>query len=162
MSETVAEQIVAKVRTRLATITTGAGYQFTTPNVQRPLRFVKDRVQNLEIIVTIDSMPQNQALSYMGNPPVIARDMTVICACYGMVSETDTNSADTWRNRMFGAMSKAVTSVANWWTWDSLAINSRVGDPEYLADDGGQNVGVKLPVVITFRHSETDPYQVRG
>lgn len=162
MSEIIAEQIVAKVRTRLAAITTGAGYQFTTPGAIRPLRFVADRVQNLQIIVTIAGMAKNDALSCMGNPPAVARDMTVLCACYGMVSETDTNPADYWRNRMFGAMSKAITTGTAWWNWDGLAINSVVGDPEYRTDGEGQSVGVQLPVMITFRTDENNPFNVRG
>lgn len=162
MSEIIAEKIVACVRARLSLITAIAGYQVTTPGVIRPLRFVQDRVQNLQIIVTIAGMPKNDSLSCMGNPPAVARDMTVICSCYGMVSETDPNPADYWRNRIFGAMVRAITANPAWWNWDGLAINSVVGDPEYRTDGDGQSVGVQLPVMITFRTDENNPFNVRG
>ena len=162
MSEIIAEQIVAKVRTRLATITTGNGYQFTTPGAIRPLRFVGDRLQNLQIVVTMAGMPQNAALSYMGNPPAIARDLTVMCSCYGFPGEGDTNPADYWRNRIFGAMSRALTSGAAWWNWDGLAINSVVGDPSAVAEAETGNVGIQLPITITFRTDENNPFNVRA
>lgn len=161
MSEIIAEQIVSKVRTRLAAITTGSGYQFTTPGAIRPLRFSADKMENLQIIVTIVGMPVSTALSYMGNPPAIARDMTVMCSCYGMPSETDTNPADYWRNRIFGAMSKAITTGAAWWNWDGLAVNTVVGDPSPVAEGDTGNIGVQLPIVITFRTDENNPFNGR-
>jgi hypothetical protein len=162
MSEIVAEQIVAKVRTRLQAITMGNGYEFTTPGVIRPLRFSDDRIENLQIIVTVIGMPKNDALSYMGNPPVTARDLTVNCSCYGMPNESDFNSADYWRNQIFGAMSKALTTGAAWWNWDGLAINSSVGDPTPISEGSTGNVGVQLPVVITFRTDENNPFNLRA
>jgi len=162
MSEIIAEQIVAKVRTRLAAITTGAGYQFTTPGAIRPLRFVGDRLQNLQIIVTQGGMPKNESLSYMGNPPAVARDLTVMCSCYGLPAESDTNPADYWRNRIFGAMSKALTTGDAWWNWDGLAINSSVGDPSPIAEGSTGNVGVQLPITITFRTDENNPFNLRA
>jgi hypothetical protein len=162
MSEIIAEQIVTKVKDRLAEINVADGYQFTTPEVVRPLRFVNNRFQNLQILVTISEIATNQSLSHPGNPPAIAKDMTVMCSCYGMVSKTDKNPADYWRNRIFGAMSKAITTGVAWWQWGGLAINTMVGNPIYRAEDGGANVGVQLPVIITFRTDEDDPFQVRA
>ena len=57
---------------------------------------------------------------------------------------------------------KAVTAYSAWWNFGGLAINAAFESIEkYIADDGGAN-GVLVPLRVTYRVSETDPYTARA
>lgn len=160
-TEPVAEQILAKVQTRLAEITTVNGYQFNVTAVERAKRFTTGSPGNLKCYVSMDSLEPSELLSHSGNPPVQGWDMVVRCAMIVTPLETDTVSADTWRLRAYAAMSKAITTGTTWWNWDDLAINSQILAPEGRASASDGQIGAHFMVNIQFRTDESNPYQVR-
>lgn len=163
MPESIAEQIVAAVRTRLADITTGNGYQFSVAGVTRPTRYGGYTPTDLQVVVTQGPIPRAPELDHPGNPPAIAFESTVNIAVNLMPNrKTDSNASDTWRHRAVASVQKAVTSVSNWHNWGGLAINTEFDEPDLDYQDDGGNIGVIVPIVVTFRVSETDPYTARA
>jgi hypothetical protein len=161
MSEIVAEQIVAAVATRLTAIATPT-YQFSVAGVTRGKRTDNQSPRNLQVYVSVDSLAEEPTLDLIGNPPAKGYRLIVRCSLVIVSTETDTTAADTWRMRGFGAMSRALTSVANWWRWGNLAINTTIGNPELQVNAAQGQMGVHLPVEILFRTDENNPYNVRA
>lgn len=161
MAIPVSEQIAVKVKTRLGLITTGAGYEQTITGVHRPAKVAQFHPENYQIVVTQESNTVNEELSHPGNPPAKARDLTFAIAGMLRISDTDTSALDTFRNVFEADIEKAITVDAAWWNWDSLAINSTIGDIETYQDTEG-NSGFKVPLVVTYRTDENNPYNVRA
>jgi len=163
MAESIAEQIVAAVKTRLADITTGNGYQFSVAGIQRPKRYGAYTPTDLQAVVTQGAITRVTELDHPGNPPAIAYGSTIQIAVNLMPNrKTDTLAADTWRHRAAASVIKAVTSVSNWHNWGGLAINTEFEEPDFDTQDDAGNIGVIVPIVVTFRVSETDPYTARA
>ncbi len=162
MTETIAEQIVAAVTTRLASLTKANGYQFDAADVVRPKRHGGYTPTDLQLIVTQGAMTRKPESDHPGNPPAIAWESEVVVAGELMPDKDASTAIDTWRHRMAASIQKCLTSVSNWHNWGGLAINSELADPEMDAQDDGGSATVKVPVLITFRVSETDPYTARA
>ena len=56
---------------------------------------------------------------------------------------------------------KAVTSVDSWYTFDGNAIDAAWQDQEAINADGGVD-GVNVPIAITYRTDENNPYARRS
>jgi hypothetical protein len=68
---------------------------------------------------------------------------------------------DTTINTFQADVIKCLTSVANWYQFGGVAIDTNLLAVELINEDGGIG-GFNLPVAITYRHSEDDPYEVRA
>ena len=160
MATAISEQIVDKVRTRLTGITVAGGYEVTVSEVVRPTRFGGFRPQNLQLIVTQGTLAKNQELSVPGNPPATAYDMEVVIAGLLMPTESTTSKIDALRNQFAADVIKAIcTPQASWHNWDTLAIDTQIGDVE--EDTTEETSGFKLSMIVTFRTTENNPYQSR-
>jgi hypothetical protein len=78
-----------------------------------------------------------------------------------MPSELDPRAIDTFQNYFVADVRRVLCEDAAWWTWDGLAIDTRFGDVENFAGDGSFD-GFNLPVIVTYRTDENDPYTVRA
>lgn len=162
MATSIAEQIAVKVRTRLLIITTTGGFENTVNAVIRPKRTSNNNPKNYDVFVTQGTITRNEELSHPGNPPATAWVLPFKIAGTMRPSETLTTAIDTLKNQFWADCVKAINSGANWWTWDSLAIDSRIGDIEdYTADDGSA-IGFGLNLFVTFRTDENNPFVLRG
>ena len=160
MATAISEQILAKVATRLASITTLAGYEVTVSEVIRPTRFGGFRPQHLQLIVTQGGLTKNQELSVPGNPPATAYDMEVVIAGLLMPLETATDKIDALRAQFSSDVIKAIcTPQASWHNWDTLAIDTQIGDVDDVTTE--ESSGFRVPVTVTFRTTENNPYQSR-
>lgn len=160
MATAISEQIVDKVRTRLGNIKTSGGYEVTVSEVVRPTRFGGFRPQHLQLVVTQGALAKNQELSVPGNPPATAYDMEVVVAGLLMPSETNDSKIDTLRNQFAADVIKAIcTPQASWHNWDTLAIDTQIGDVDDVTTE--ESSGFRVPVTVTFRTTENNPYQSR-
>jgi hypothetical protein len=156
----ISEQIIAKVRARLANITTTGGYEVTVSEVVRPTRFGGFRPQHLQIVVTQGTLSKNQELSVPGNPPATAYDMEITIAGLLMPTEATLTKIDTLRNQFAADCIKAIcTPQASWHNWDLLAIDTQIGDIDDVTTE--ESSGFRFPVTVTFRTTENDPYTSR-
>jgi hypothetical protein len=66
-------------------------------------------------------------------------------------------------NEMAAAAVQAITSDGlDWHTMNDVAINSEIGSLVPFVSPEGENNGVSVPVVVTYRVSENNPFEVRG
>lgn len=160
MATPISEQIAAKIATRLAGITVANGYELTVSEVARPLRFDGFRPQNNQLIVTQGNLTRNDELSAPGNPPATAYDLEFTVAGLLMPTESSTSKIDTLRNTFASDTIKAIcTPAASWHNWDTLAIDTKVGDVTDITTE--ESSGFKLSLTVTFRTTENNPYQSR-
>jgi hypothetical protein len=161
MADPVSEQILDKVRHRLTAIKTSAGFELDVSEVVRPSRFGGFRPQHLQLVVTLGGMTRNTELSHPGNPPATAWDMEVVVAGLLMPPETFAGKIDALRAKFAADTIKAIcTPAASWHNWDSLAILSELGDIEDVTTE--ESSGFRLPMTVTFRVDEGNPYTVRS
>ncbi len=152
MTEPVVEQIMANVRSRMATFTTA----------HRSTRVATWQPKDLTVHVYQGAMTPNEALSCPGNPPAQAYDLEAIVAGIVSPSDTETTAIDSFRNRLGADIIVAATDAELWHQWGGLAINTIIGPIEpYTAPEGGL-AGVMVRFTITFRTDENDPYTVRA
>jgi hypothetical protein len=160
MATPISEQIAAKVRTRLQSITVANGYELSVSEVVRPVRFDGWRPQNNQLIVTQGNLSKNEELSVPGNPPATAYDLEFTIAGLLMPTESSTSKIDTLRNTFASDTIKAIcTPAASWHNWDTLAIDTKVGDVTDITTE--ESSGFKLSLTVTFRTTENNPYQSR-
>lgn len=160
MPTAISEQILDKVYHRLLNIKVSGGYEVTVSEVVRPTRYGGFRPQNLQLVVTQGTLTRNQELSVPGNPPATAYDMEVVIAGLLMPTESTTSKIDALRNQFSADVIKAIcTPQASWHNWDTLAIDTQIGDVEDVTTEEAS--GFKLSIVVTFRTTENNPYQSR-
>lgn len=160
MATPISEQIAAKIATRLAGITVGNGYELTVSEVARPIRYDGFRPLNNQLIVSQGNLSKNEELSAPGNPPATAYDLEFTIAGLLMPTESSTSKIDTLRNTFAADTIKAIcTPQASWHNWDTLAIDTRVGDVTDITTE--ESSGFKLSLTVTFRTTENNPYQSR-
>ena len=160
MPTAVSEQILQKIATRLASITVVGGYEVTVSQVVRPTRYGGFRPQHLQIVVTQGNLTKNDELSAPGNPPATAWDMEVVIAGLLMPLESATDKIDALRMQFSSDVIKAIcTPAASWHNWDTLAIDTVVGNVDDVTTEEAS--GFKVTITVTFRTTENNPYQSR-
>lgn len=119
------------------------------------------------VIVHQKGINQNSALTCHGNPPAIAYDVRFELQCYVRNQHAEENSYSSACNKLGAQVILAITKPINeptmWYQMDGLAINTKnLGAMYPMVNNNGERTGVIVPVVVTFRVSENNPYEVRG
>jgi hypothetical protein len=164
---TVIENIATEIVRRLQRITVANGYTFDVANVQRADRLGTSIVLEnyLVLVVQQDSQP-NEELSHPGNPPAIAFDATFNVHCFVRESDREESVMSTTSNEMAGQAMKAIANETNapykWWQMNGNSILTEFGTIGPYSESEGVNAGVTLPLIVSYRVSENDPYEVRA
>jgi hypothetical protein len=161
--ELIAEEIVD----RLERITVDNGFAFDVAFVTRGNRLGTNFLRKpYGILVILGDNVRNEEMDHEGNPPAIAYDLTVMVKCLANIADTDDGSHNTRSNQMIAAAMKAITnptvSPSTWYTLGGNAIEANFGDIEYFSASEGDHAGATLPIEVTYRISETDPFTVRA
>lgn len=119
------------------------------------------------IVVHQKQINQNAALTCHGNPPAIAYDVRFELQCYVRNQNTEENAYSSACNKLGSQVIRAITQPINdpamWYQMDGLAINTNnLGAMYPMVNNQGDRTGVIVPVLVTFRVSENNPYEVRG
>lgn len=162
MADPVAERIAVVVKTRLGLIDGTGSYQTTAAGVQRPQRIATFQPKDFLLVVTQQDITKIPELSGPGNPPSTAWSLPFEIAGILRQSETDSTPSDTYKNKFWADVVKALTSVTNWHSFGGLAINADIGDVQEHTDGESGDRGFKLILTVTFRTSELDPTEVRA
>jgi hypothetical protein len=108
----------------------------------------------------------NETLSHEGNPPVMAFDVTFNLVCFVRNQKETENAYSSACNQIAAKIIRAVTNPpadpAMWYTMNGLAINSEIGSQFPLTNEQGAITGVIVPLVVTYRVSENNHYEVRA
>lgn len=164
MSTPVAETIAVKLKQRLGVIATDDGYEVDVPSVERPTRLSTFYPRDFQLVVSQGAATPNPQLSHPGNPPATAWVVPFVVEGTLRDSERSTVAVDTWRNKFWADVVRAITEddTPNWWTWDGNAIDTTFGLVTNTDDEDGSHNGFVMVVNVTFRTDEGNPYTVRA
>lgn len=165
---------VRPVSERIASVLFGrlqflaAQYSLYTPvcEVIRPTRMGGFTPKHLQIVLTQEAPEIDEELGCPGNPPATGYRLLFNIRCHAMPSEKDITVIDEILNTMAADVvlvvcDEDVHDQGQWHTMNDLAINSEFQSLESIEPDGSY-VGVNVPLLVTYRTDENNPYNVRA
>jgi hypothetical protein len=165
--KTVVENIALEIARRLRNITVTNGYLFNVSSVVRPDRLGQNIVPEDKLIV-LSQGDSNEVedLSYPGNPPAVAYETMFSIHCFYRDSDKNPEEFDPAVNDLAGQVVKCLRHEAGdrirWFSMAEYAIDSRIKTITPYPESDGTHLGVTVPIAITYRHSEGNPYEVRA
>lgn len=163
MPTSIPELIAQVLAARLQLITIANGYAFDVSEVVRPTRGGENwEHKNLGIGLLQTDSERVPELDCPGNPPAIAYALTFQAQCVCKDAETSTAAHATAENSMAAAVVKAVTNASQWQTMGGNAVDAMLGTNEPFRSPEGEANGVLVPIIVTYRVSEDDPFTVRA
>lgn len=164
-SRPISERIASELLGRLSLLAAGYSDHVPVSEVVRPLRNEIETPTHLQIVLTQDSPERVPELDCPGNPPASAYQIKFNCRCRVMPSERDTTAVDELINAMAAEVVRVVCDESyleyQWHTMENLAIDSEWQSHENIDSDGSYD-GVNVPLLVTYRVSENNPYTVRA
>lgn len=157
----VSELIARELLTRLIKLEDGYSAYSDVVQVVRPTRMGGFTPQHLQIVLTQSSPEIDEELSRPGNPPATAFRMLFNIRCHVMPSEDDPDAVDEFCNTIAADVVRAVCDETDWHTMGGNAINSEWQTHENIDGDGSLD-GVNVPLLVTFRTDENNPFQMRA
>lgn len=158
------ELIAVEIESRLNTILMENGYSFDVSEVVRPTRRGENwQYKHLGIGILQGESARVPSLDCPGNPAAIcyAVQFNLLCICKDSANSEQAHATNS--NEMAAASVKAITSNSTTWqTLDDNAINTEIGSPRPLMSPEGENNGTSVPLLVFYRVSENNPYEVRG
>lgn len=155
------ELIALKLVERLEAITVFNGYAFDVAEVTRPNRFgTNTNYRHLGIIVEQLNATRNTLIDIPGNPPAIGWNQEFAIRCLTRDRQEEDGHAIN-ENEMAANTLKAITSVDNWWTMNGNAIDMQIGDLQPFESPIGELNGLTIPLVVSYRVNENNPFAVR-
>lgn len=161
MSTPIPEEIISRVATRLALITTGNGYNQTV-TVLRPLRLNDDLPGDYRLVLGIGDHQPAPEHDRPGNPPAVAYNLTILIEGEVRLSDSSTTTIDAAAMTLQADVVKALTNAANWYQWGGFSIDSKLTGTGINRSGDGGSAGFTFSLVVLYRCSETDPYTVRA
>lgn len=166
MPTNIPEQIIEEIVDRLERITIANGFDFDVDSVTRSNREGTNwKPRPLAIVIDGIEDVRDEELSHPGNPPAIAHILTVPVKFFANISSSSTAPHDRQTMLMSSNITKAITnpvsSPTTWYTMANLAIDTEVGDLLIFDSASGDHAGGTMPIVVTYRVSENNPFQVR-
>jgi hypothetical protein len=160
----VPELIAEEIESRLNTILLENGYAFDVSEVVRPNRRGDNWLyKHLGIGIKQGSSVRVPKLDCPGNPAAIAYATLFTLTCICRDSKNLDFAHATNENEVAAAAVKAIASDGDdWHSMAGVAINTEIGSPIPLVPPAAEINGVSVPVVVTYRVSENNPYEVRG
>lgn len=165
MSVTTARPVVERIAhalfERLQLLSAGYSSLFKASEVIRPKRQGGFTPKNNQIVMTQGDPIRVPELDRPGNPPAICFDQSFNVRCHIMPSEKDPTPVEEYINTMAAEVVRVVGDAGSrWFTFGELAMNATWGSQENIDSDGSFD-GINLPLVVTYRVSEVDPYVAR-
>jgi hypothetical protein len=162
MSLTVLETIAVALTTRLEAMVGSDDYETKVASVLRPGRNGGEfNIEHLQIVIRQGADEIIDELSYPGNPPAIAHKQTFNLRCHVVTSEHDTDPVDSVVNAFQADITKCLTAGNEWYQFGGSATDATIGAVEPINEDGGID-GFNLPVFVTYRVDENNPYNARS
>lgn len=145
-----------------------AQYSLYTPvsEVIRPTRMGGFTPKHLQIVLTQNAPERNEELDCPGNPPATAYQLLFNIRCHVMPSEKDITVVDEIINTFAADVvmvvcDEAVHEQGPWHTMNDLAVSSEWQSLESI-DSDGSFTGISVPLLVTYRTDENNPYNVRA
>jgi hypothetical protein len=157
----VVSRISDEILSRLETLITEPNDAFVFRNVVRPTRLATYTPEHGLIVLTKGDAERVPELDCPGNPPAICYQQTFLVRIHIAPSEKDDTSIELYEEVAEAAIHGAIRTNATWHQFDGNAINAEFLQAQVATSDGGYE-GLAVPIVVTYRISEGDPYTVRA
>lgn len=159
---TVVESIAEVLYQRLCNLVNNTTYNTKVTEVIRPKRLEQRTIKDRQIIMVDGSHDRVPELDHEGNPPAEAWRITFNLYLHVQNDERKCEPVDKVVHTFAADVKKAVCSVdSRWHTFGENAIDATWQSMESIQSDGSFD-GVNIPIAITYRVDEDDPYQVRA
>lgn len=156
----VVSRISDEVFSRLKNISNGPrGIQFA--GVIRPTKLATYAPEHFLIVLTRGESVRITELDCPGNPPSSAYQQTFMIRVHVAPSERDATPIERYEDIAEGEILRTIRTDATWHTFEDNAINAEFGPVQTVTSDGGYD-GIIIPLIVTYRVEEGDPYTVRG
>jgi hypothetical protein len=158
----VVSRISDEIFARLQALVSGSAGAYSFANVVRPTKLATYTPQHGLIVLTRGEVSRVTELDCPGNPPAVAFQQTFSIRVHIAPSEKDTTPVEVYEDVMEAEIHKAIVNdAATWHTFGDLAINADLGAQQTVVSDGSYD-GIAVPLAVTFRITEGDPYTVRA
>jgi hypothetical protein len=158
----VVSRISDEIFARLQALVSGSAGAYSFVDVVRPTKLATYTPQHGLIVLTRGEVSRVTELDCPGNPPAVAFQQTFSIRVHIAPSEKDTTPVEVYEDVMEAEIHKAIVNdQATWHTFGNLAINADIGAQQTVVSDGSYN-GIAVPLTVTFRITEGDPYTVRA
>jgi hypothetical protein len=162
MSIPVAERIAQKAFERVRKLTAQFSTHTIVSEVVRPTARGGYTPKHKQII-QLETLTLNPEHDRPGSPPALGYDLDIEFHVNLNPSEHETTPIKELMHYVNADVVKVITSpAASWHNWDGLALNSVFQEPTNELDPDGGVTRIIVPLKVTFRTSETDPYTARG
>jgi hypothetical protein len=163
MPTAVPELIAIELKSRLEAITVANGYEITAQAVYRVNRDATGWTpRDKTLVISQQGAERDEEADHEGNPPAIGFVLPFLITGFVRQSDRATAPDQSRVNQMEASIRKAITSEANWHTFDGNAYNAQLGGASNISEDEGRFAGVAVELQVFYRVSETDPYTVRA
>lgn len=163
----IVERIAQELFTRLQKLEAGAAKSGMKYTVQRPTVRGPTKRSHLDVRLTQAPPEPNPEASCIGNPPAMGYNVQFNIRVALDPSEDDLTPADEYLNTVEADVIETVCNASylsgsySWQAFEGLAINAMWAAREHVAADGGFD-GINVPLIVTYRVAETDPYSLRS
>ena len=159
------ERIAQELLSRLQLLTAGFSDYFTAPYAVRDLFHDTESPQNHGIVLTQSNDERLPEFDCPGNPPALAYQTTYNVRCRIMPSERDTTPVTEYCNVIAAEVQRVIVSPGTnsyqWHTMEDLAFDCDFGAYEFYTPDGAFD-GISVPVIVSYRVSEGNAFEVRA
>jgi hypothetical protein len=158
----VVEKIARELLRRLRLLLGNGTYNTKVKEVVRPARLESYTPMDRQIVLSTDSIVSVPELMCPGNPPAVAKKITFNIHCNILNDEKCCEPID-YLAHMFAADVEQVVSGDDplWYSFDSNALNADFLPYVPYRAQGGFD-GVTVPIEVTYRTDENNPYNVRA
>lgn len=157
----VVTRISDEIVERLQVLIAGDDIAYQFKDVIRPTRLAQYAPEHGLIVLTRGEVARQPEVDCPGNPPAIGYKQTFLIRVHVAPSELDETPLETIEDVMEAAIHNAIRNDADWHTFGGIAIHADLGAQMTMTADGGYN-GFAVPLDVTYRISEGDPYTARA
>jgi hypothetical protein len=158
----VVSRISDEIFARLQALVSGSAGAYSFVDVVRPTKLATYTPQHGLIVLTRGEVSRLTEIDCPGNPPAVGYQQTFLIRVHIAPSEKDTTPVEVYEDVMEAEIHKAIVNdSATWQTFGNLAINADLGAQQTAVSDGSYD-GISIPLAVTFRITEGDPYTVRS
>jgi hypothetical protein len=142
-------------------LTSGYSPYFRIVEVIQPKRQGDYSPRHNQIVLTYGGIDRVEALDFPGNPPAVAYNQTYNIRCHVIPSEKDPTPINEMLDTYAAEVMRVVCDAGSqWYSFGSLAIDANFQPTETYSAENGLS-GINVPLVVTFRHSENNPFEAR-
>jgi hypothetical protein len=130
-------------------------------NIVRSTKLASHVPKHGLVVLTRGESVRVQDLDCIGNPPAIAYKQTFLVRVNIAPSEHDPTPVELYEDVAEAEVIKAIKISSDWHQFDGNSVNAEFLPQVSVVSDGGYD-GIAIPIDVTYRITEGDPYEARS